>query len=212
MISKTIRDKLFVRKVWDFLRACPKFNDLERLEFVREHLEDPKKAEKLGNAIVLILDKLDDLEKPEMLAKAFAALVRNKINPEIFRRLASAIDIGFLEDLKAFAELREVPPAQLTTLYTNLLRTGLTELKGPRIPSEKGMPKVVCDVTELGRLFNESSARTQVDLAMQTEIVRRVEGLFALAHQSEQRLNKGAYNASFINQLRRVSQQLERFR
>ena len=43
-----------------------------------------KKAKNLGDAIVLILDKLDDLEKPEMLAKVFAALVRNKITHESF--------------------------------------------------------------------------------------------------------------------------------
>jgi hypothetical protein len=120
-----------------FAQATPRFNN------------------PVGNAIVLILDKLDDLEKPEMLAKVFAALVRNKINPETFRRLASAIDIGFLEDLKAFADSRGATPVELTALYTNLLRTGLTELEGPRIPSEKGMPKVVCNVTELGRLFRE---------------------------------------------------------
>jgi DTW domain-containing protein YfiP len=32
------------------------------------------------DAIVLILDKLDDLEKAEMLAKMFAAFVRNGLS------------------------------------------------------------------------------------------------------------------------------------
>jgi hypothetical protein len=132
LVSKTIRDKLFVRKVWDFLRACPKFNDLEKLGFAREHLEDPKKAEKLGNAIVLILDKLDDLEKPEMLAKVFASFVRGRIDFATFRRLASAIDIGFVEDLVALTKHQSKHGEVAPEYIPDLLRTGLTQIYGPR--------------------------------------------------------------------------------
>jgi hypothetical protein len=144
-----------LRKVAGFILACPDFNETERERFAKKHLEDAPSAKRLGDGIVLILDRLDDLEKPQVIAQVFAALVRGRIDLATFRRLAAAIDIGFLDDLKAFANLRDAAPVQMTALYTNLLRTGLTELKGPRVPSEKGMPKVVCDVTELGRLFKE---------------------------------------------------------
>ena len=100
MVSKTIRDKLFVRKVWDFLRACPKFNDVEKLGFIREHLDDPVKAKKLSDAIVLILDNLDDMEKAAMLAKIFAALVRRHVDYADFRRLSAGVDRAFIDDLE----------------------------------------------------------------------------------------------------------------
>ena len=99
-ISKTIRDRLFLKKVYGFLRACPEFNELEKLGFVREHLEDPAKAKKLCDGIVMILDRLDDLDKAEMLAKMFAAFVRKQIDYIDFRRLASGIDRACAEDLK----------------------------------------------------------------------------------------------------------------
>lgn len=99
-LSKTIRDRLFLRKVWEFLRSCPTFNDVEQLGFVREHLEDSEKAKRLSNAIVLILDRLDDTEKATMLAKVFAALVRKHIDYADFRRLSSGIDRAFIDDLK----------------------------------------------------------------------------------------------------------------
>jgi hypothetical protein len=121
-----IHDRLFLRKVASFIRASPKFTQDERESFAREHLSDPEKTKKLSDAIVLILDKLDDLDKPLMLAKVFAALVRGKIDLESFRRLATAIDIGFLSDLRALCEKSALDLH--AGLAQNLLRTGLVEI------------------------------------------------------------------------------------
>src|SRR5919109_4353417 len=54
-MSKTVRDALFVQKVWEFLRACPKFNEAEQAAFTDAYLGSLEKAQRLGNAIVLIL-------------------------------------------------------------------------------------------------------------------------------------------------------------
>jgi hypothetical protein len=121
-----IHDQLFLRKVAKFLASCPQFTDAQKEAFIREHLSDPKKAKNLGDAIVLILDKLDDLEKPEMLAKVFAAFVRGKITHESFRRLASAIDIGFIEDLKVLAYKHQV---FWLPYLPNLVRTSLVNFQ-----------------------------------------------------------------------------------
>lgn len=101
-ISKTIRDRLFARKVWEFLRASPKFTEKEREDFVREELDDPQRARRLSEAIVLILERLDDLQKTEMLAKIFAAFVRRKIDYGSFRRLTTGLERAFVDDLKSF--------------------------------------------------------------------------------------------------------------
>jgi hypothetical protein len=101
-MSKTVRDALFVQKVWEFLRACPKFNEAEQAAFTDAYLGSLEKAQRLGNAIVLILDRLDDLEKPAMLAKVFTAFVRGQISYDAFRRLSAGIDSASAEDLKAF--------------------------------------------------------------------------------------------------------------
>ena len=84
---ESIRDQLFLKKVASFICACPRFSEAEKNRFADEHLSDKKRARRLGDAIVLILEKLDDLEKPEMLGKIFAGLVRGKIGLETFRRL-----------------------------------------------------------------------------------------------------------------------------
>ena len=121
-----IHDQLFLQKVLSFLQACPKFTETERKKFLDKCLSAPKKTTQLSRAIVLILDKLDDLDKPKLLARAFAALVRDRIPLETFRRLAAAIDIGFVEDLLA---LQRTPRGKLDEpLLRSLLRTGFVEI------------------------------------------------------------------------------------
>jgi hypothetical protein len=125
-----------------------------------EHLADSKKATKLGETLVLLLDRLDDMEKPHMVAQVFAAFVRGKITFEVFRRLAAAIDLGSLEDLKEFAKVR--PPTQqqgtvldvsTQILRTNLARTGLVSL--PSFSQTAPILGVSFRENELGKAFRQ---------------------------------------------------------
>ncbi len=147
-----IHDQLFLRKVAGFFAACPPFTDAEKETFVREHLSDSKKAKNLGDALVLILDKLDDLEKPEMLAKVFAAFVRGKIPHECFRRLASAIDIGFIEDLKVLAY---EPKVYLFPYLPNLVRANLAEFHAHESFKDysEGEVGIGFNISPLGEIF-----------------------------------------------------------
>jgi hypothetical protein len=153
-----IQDQLFLRKVVGFLTACPRFTEAEKEAFIREHLDDAQKAKKLGDTIVLILDRFDDMEKPELLAKFFAVFVRGKIDLETFRRLATAIDIGFIEDLKNF-----VGHCSFTVnadLASNLVRTGLVFAKltnhevGIRGEDYHVVGEFTYEATDLGRTFS----------------------------------------------------------
>jgi hypothetical protein len=158
---EAIHDRLFLRKVAKFISSSPKFTCEQKEKFIQDHLHDLQGAKQLSDAIVLILDKLDDFEKPQMVAKAFAAFVRNEIGLEIFRRLANAIDIGFIYDLKEFAMLSDHPNvpsrtnpennAKLTPLYVNLLRTGLVGPK--RGTGTAPISGITYEVTELGKNF-----------------------------------------------------------
>jgi hypothetical protein len=123
-------------------------------------LSNANSAKRLGDGIVLILDRLDDLEKPQLIAKVFAALVRGRIDLDTFRRLASAIDIGFLEDLLALTKHEPKHDEVAPDCIPNLLRTGLTRIYGPREHSrdlhrQKPGPirRTFYGITELGERF-----------------------------------------------------------
>lgn len=155
--GRAIRDHLFLRKVLDFLKACPKFTQAEKERFADEHLRDGQKAKRLSDSLVLILEKLDDFEKPKMLAKCFAALVRGEITSECFRRLASAIDIGFIEDLEALADETRTRLDSFDSHLPNLLRTNLAvicEKENPEAYME-GDYRVEIKVSRLGEAFIE---------------------------------------------------------
>jgi hypothetical protein len=150
-ISRTIRDRLFLKKVYGFLRGCPKFNDLEKIGFAREHLDEPEKAKKLSDGIVMIIDRLDDLEKAEMIAKIFAALVRKQIDYSDFRRLAAGIDRAYADDLKrlpTFPKNKEI----LDQRFLRLLEpAGFAENGGGMSPG--GAIGTTTYLNRLGKLF-----------------------------------------------------------
>ena len=173
-VPLAIRDQLFLRKVAGFLAAVPDLTATERETFVAEHLADSKKATKLGETLVLVLDRLDDMEKPPMIARVFAAFVRGKISFDVFRRLAAAIDLGAVDDLKEFVKIQPGASPQrrgadqnTQTLRTNLTRTGLVSL--PAYHGTAPMLGVTFRENQLGKVFREIMNEGQTSLHSQAE-------------------------------------------
>lgn len=159
-VPLAIRDQLFLRKVAGFLAACPRFTESEKEVFRKENFSDDKKAKKLGDSLVLILDRLDDMEKPQMVARMFAAFIRGKITFDVFRRLATAIDLGSVDDLREFIKIEPTPSGGRTSLNSktqilrsNLIRTGLVSL--PSFTQTTPILGVSFSENDLGKTFKE---------------------------------------------------------
>jgi hypothetical protein len=152
-LSKTIRDRLFLRKVYGFLRACPTFTEAEKRAFADEHLRDPKRSRRLGDAIVLLIDRLDDLEKPAMLAKMFAALVRKHIDYASFRRLAAGIERAFVDDLISIVT-KPWPAEAIPEEFLALLEPSGFVFTGGGV-TRGGAFGTRTDISPLGRLFQK---------------------------------------------------------
>jgi hypothetical protein len=149
-----ISDQVFLKKVASFLVDCPKFTKEEVEAFVIEHWRDPK-ARRLGDTLVLLLDRLDDLEKPTMLAKVFAAFVRKRINYDAFRRLSAGIDLSFIQDLKALAS-QGVVLEEFTERYPlGLVRSGFAMFVIEGIQYNGRAGEGGAEITNLGRLFQK---------------------------------------------------------
>jgi len=146
-----IQDQLFLKKVAAFLSSSPKFTKEEVDAFVVDHWRGDE-AKRLGETVVLILDRLDDLDKPAMLAKVFAAFVRRHINYDALRRLAAGIDHSSIQDLKALAGEAVIPGEFAEPYPTGLVRSGFAHwiLKGNALGSKIGQ---AAEVNNLGRLF-----------------------------------------------------------
>jgi hypothetical protein len=156
-LGKTITDRIFLRKVANFLVSLSNIKETERKKFYSKLETDQKLRDKTGEVLVLILDRFDDLEKPEILSKIFMAYIKDLVNFDQFRQLASAVDLAYIEDLKKL--IRSSTDTQ--DFKEGLLRTGLTAISQYGLPvgnAVGGGKKLVYSqikITDLGNLFIE---------------------------------------------------------
>jgi hypothetical protein len=95
-----VRDYIFARKVTRFLISVGEIPLDERERFIAK-VEQQGNRRQLGDTLLLLLDRLDDLEKPEVLARLFAAYVRGRYDFPTFRRLSMALERISLVSLPA---------------------------------------------------------------------------------------------------------------
>lgn len=150
--SNIIRDRIFLRKVVSFFGAL-RTSELERGAFRNELAADEKLRKKVGEVIMVHLETLNDLDKPEFTARVYDALLASKIDFDHFRRLADAIELGYIEDLRAFATQNELD----TPAMAALVRTGLINIASGGASFIMGdfamPPPLQYESSELGLLF-----------------------------------------------------------
>ncbi len=106
----SIRDHIFIKKLYSFLSAL---NDIEpeiREEAIKRLEADPKYSKKVGENLIILLERLDDYEKPKLLANVFKAYCNKKISILEMQRLNYAVDRVMtcdLPEMKTFLDLSE---------------------------------------------------------------------------------------------------------
>lgn len=97
--SIEIYSYLFARKLLRFLAPLNKIPQKDRKNFLSSLDNDPKQRRRVGEHLLLLLERMDDLEKPEILSRAFCAYVTGSMNYDAFRQVGFAIDHCSLSDL-----------------------------------------------------------------------------------------------------------------
>ncbi len=151
-----IRDRLFVAKVAGFLFHLSKVPLEQRQRFKEKMNADKKYRRKIGLILILLLDRLDDIEKSDFVAWCFSAYLNDAITFDTFRRLASAIDIAFLDDLKAICRQDNDLKAEGRIYLSNLSKTALVEFRASGVQGTWGdLGTVIYSLSPLGNLFVE---------------------------------------------------------
>jgi hypothetical protein len=88
----SVRDYILARKLAKFLGELASVPDDSRRDFIGEMHSDPEKAREVGEHLILVLDRLDDIAKAILLARAFKAFLLRRIDQPLFEKLASALD------------------------------------------------------------------------------------------------------------------------
>jgi hypothetical protein len=100
-----IRSRLFAAKLARFLSEPSLCSAAESRKLRRKLLNDDR-GQEVGETLLMVLDKVTDMSKPLLLAKAFAAYLDQAIEQEALLMLMHAIDVSFVLDLQTFIRTR----------------------------------------------------------------------------------------------------------
>lgn len=126
--AQNIHDRIFVAKVAKFMFSLPALKEQEINKFVDKIHNDNKFKIKTGETLLLILDRIDDLEKPLYISKIFYYFITGTISFSDFKRLSFAVDQSYIDDLKFLCFGAENHPNEESVGYlNNLIRSGLAE-------------------------------------------------------------------------------------
>lgn len=101
-VISSIRDKIFLEKLMNFLYDCKDIDFEKRVKFMEKNFKDDGKE--FGEKIILIIDRLDDINKSVLMANLFRSLIYEDIKQEQFFRLCNVISNCYIEDLTYLKE------------------------------------------------------------------------------------------------------------
>ncbi len=97
-LGASLRDRLFARKLLVFLREVASISDEKRIEFV-DKLSSKGNKQWAGEAILLLLERLDDMTKPEIVGKIVCSSILGEIDNEMSLKLSAMVDRAYITDL-----------------------------------------------------------------------------------------------------------------
>ena len=128
--ANSISDVIFFNKIVRFLYALEGVDPEVQQDCRAKMSVDTHYRRRVGEHLVLIIDKLDSLQKAEVLAKCFKHFLDGDMDHDRFMDLSHVVDRSSLADLKAIS----VPDSQRITFRdqglaasSGILEYGLTE-------------------------------------------------------------------------------------
>ena len=101
--GRSIQAELFVRKICRFLQGVGNASQHDREQFVRK-IENQGKSAEFGEAILLILERVDEIHKPKIIGRVMAAHISGAFDYDTAMRLAASVNRAFLYDLRRLKE------------------------------------------------------------------------------------------------------------
>ena len=145
------RDAMLARKLLSFI-TDPSLQTDDARTRMRERAGSAE-GRKVGEILFLVLERLNDFQKPAWLAKAYAAYLANEISASDFRRIASAIDIAFSDDLVALISSNDEISHDYTSWMRALVTSGFVEL---RVPAPLGGKPGVYGLSKWGTMLRRA--------------------------------------------------------
>ena len=152
--QRDIRKSLFVRQVARFLFGLKRTTEEDRRRFTGR-LRKEGKLEEFGEAILLILDRVNDTNKPTIIGRIMAAHIAGEIEYVKAMRLVSIVDRCYAEDLEYLRSFQPGLQGPWSEIAAMLQAAGLLAISGEDLGgfTEDEPGGSLYELTSYGRLF-----------------------------------------------------------
>jgi hypothetical protein len=162
----SVRDYLFLNKTLRFLYHLKDISLEERRSFSEQLSLDKKLKQQVGENLILVLDRLDNVKKSDFLGRFFNAHITGKIDLQAYEKLATALDRVKVQSLPGLADFyRQFDGKNYKQLQENptLPRDVIQDLISAGLIDIRFMPGMVIisvddfetGATKTGKLFVE---------------------------------------------------------
>jgi hypothetical protein len=103
-ITNSIRDRLFLKKLASFLRDAARISPEARVAFAKRLAEEPDFAERCGESVLMLIDKLSSASKARFMGFAFRRFAEGAIDEVTLNRIYAALEFIPLWQLLGLAE------------------------------------------------------------------------------------------------------------
>ena len=161
--SVGFRESLLIEKLRKLLNEIKHIPARKRKEYINKLEENPSYSHTVGQRLIMIIDQLDDMDKPSIIGKLFKAAINEDITYEMFLRLSSIVQKAFLPDLlklKAVPDLKKLSTLTKEQYVTlGVMSIGINpQGKKMIIPSSiglaassKDLPSLTYEVNSIGK-------------------------------------------------------------
>ena len=105
--AASIKERLFARKVYKFLVEISNVPLDQRKAFIDDLDKTPDGQRRVGESIILLLERIDDMEKASIIGKIYRQCMLGYISNKQSLRLSAIVDRVFIMDLHDLVHFHE---------------------------------------------------------------------------------------------------------
>lgn len=129
-VGRDIRNELYLKKICVFLSNIA-IASSELRESFSAQFDSEDSRHRFGEAILLLLERSDDMEKPKIIGKIMRAAIQNSIELPKAMRLCAIVNRCYIQDLDFLLVFEEGPQfADMTAIVESLQSVGLLSTHG----------------------------------------------------------------------------------
>lgn len=104
-----IKNRVFAAKLQSFIDPMNQADDSFKEEWKRKKIASPKECEEIGETLLLVVEKTNDLKKAKLFGILFISFVYKAITATDLSRLVQAVDMCFIDDVISLIKAKEAP-------------------------------------------------------------------------------------------------------